>query len=200
MNTQLARQLFGTDDKLKLILRGGGVRRYHTEPNLTPQSVAEHSWRVAVIAHLLWPDRPNIVFAALYHDVAELLVGDIPAPTKKAMDVRKLKDWEEDYEEYLGVKPYIHDLIPEDQIRLKIADYVELVITSFSQSSIDARRITKNGIKYVKDLIEQIQDKDEVSIIKRTLFDFIGIGISKLIFQRPREQENPFGFDPEIDT
>jgi len=45
--------------------------------------VASHSWGVASILLDLWPDSSNnLIRAALWHDVAELHTGDIPAPIK----------------------------------------------------------------------------------------------------------------------
>lgn len=51
----------------------------------TQESVAEHSWRVALMATLLAPEFPDVdgsrlVRMCLIHDLGEALGGDIPAP------------------------------------------------------------------------------------------------------------------------
>lgn len=147
----------GTLDPLRLKLAGGDVKRYHTYATVPAQTVAAHSWRVAVIAAHLWPDRPGLPLAALYHDVAEGLTGDVPAPAKRALGegleheggIRRL---ELDYERYLGVAPS-PPLNQEDFARLKCADYLELVayIHDLGLNSPEAKLIAANGAAYVRD-------------------------------------------------
>lgn len=64
--------------KLKKLKRKGWVIHGIKEP----ESVAEHSWRVAVMAAILADDfgvnREKAVVMALIHDLAEARVGDIP--------------------------------------------------------------------------------------------------------------------------
>ena len=65
------------------VLEGGEVKRYHTMPTIGEQTVANHSWGVAVILSWLKPDiSPKALLKALTHDVAEKQTGDMPAPTK----------------------------------------------------------------------------------------------------------------------
>lgn len=72
--------------RLKLINRWPLMRNVRTE------NVAEHSWQVTIIAHLLalidnhyfsgQHDVAAIALLALYHDVSEVLTGDLPTPIK----------------------------------------------------------------------------------------------------------------------
>ena len=72
--------------RLKFIARWGLKR------NTTAENVVEHSWEVAVIAHLLASirnarfggqlDANAIAAAALFHDASEVLTGDMPSPVK----------------------------------------------------------------------------------------------------------------------
>lgn len=65
-------------------MRAGRVRRWHTNPGLE-QSVAEHSWGVAVLLLLENPDvSKDLLIAALLHDAHEVSFGDIPSPAKQA--------------------------------------------------------------------------------------------------------------------
>lgn len=53
-----------------------------------PESVAEHSWRVTLLALLLAPEFPDIDFARLVricivHDLGEAIGGDVPAPEQE---------------------------------------------------------------------------------------------------------------------
>lgn len=61
----------------------GRTARWHTMPHATPESVGEHSWNLATSMRLVWPDAPDwIIIEALYHDVGEAQVGDLPWPVK----------------------------------------------------------------------------------------------------------------------
>lgn len=72
--------------RLKFIVRWGLKR------NTSAENVVEHSWEVAVIAHLLANirntqfggqlDANAIAAAALFHDASEVLTGDMPSPVK----------------------------------------------------------------------------------------------------------------------
>lgn len=53
-----------------------------------PESVAEHTWRVTLLALLLAPEFPAIDFARLariciVHDLGEAIGGDVPAPEQE---------------------------------------------------------------------------------------------------------------------
>ena len=68
------------------------IDRWGLKRNTTRENVVEHSWEVAVIAHLLANirnahfngsvDANAVAVAALYHDASEVLTGDMPSPVK----------------------------------------------------------------------------------------------------------------------
>lgn len=78
--------LFAYLSRMKFIRRWGLMR------NTYPESIQEHSQRVAVIAHALATIRNRLygghvdagrtALLALYHDAGEVLTGDLPAPVK----------------------------------------------------------------------------------------------------------------------
>ena len=58
------------------------------------ESVAEHSWRLALMAMLVGPefpeaDRDRVIRMCLIHDLGEAFTGDIPAFDKTAADTQK---------------------------------------------------------------------------------------------------------------
>lgn len=58
------------------------------------ESVAEHSWRIALMAMLLVPEFPEadmgkVIRMCLIHDLGEAFTGDIPAFDKTEADVQK---------------------------------------------------------------------------------------------------------------
>ncbi len=68
------------------------VSRWGLKRNTIPENVMEHSWDVATISHALalirnryyggTVDAHYLATAALYHDVTEVITGDMPTPIK----------------------------------------------------------------------------------------------------------------------
>lgn len=68
------------------------IKRWGLKRNAHAENVMEHSWEVAVIAHTLAliknryfggdVDANAVAAAALYHDVTEVITGDLPTPIK----------------------------------------------------------------------------------------------------------------------
>lgn len=77
---------FALTSRMKYISRWGLMR------NSRPENIAEHSLEVAILAHLLCElrnrrfggqiDVAKAVMAAVYHDVPEIITGDLPTPVK----------------------------------------------------------------------------------------------------------------------
>ena len=68
-----------TAERLKTVTRSGYTSAGHSE------SVAEHTWRLSLMALLLAPEFPELDAArllkiCLVHDLGEAIGGDIPAP------------------------------------------------------------------------------------------------------------------------
>lgn len=68
------------------------IRRWGLKRNAIAENVMEHSWEVATIAHALAVihnrrcggnvDVNAVAAAALFHDAAEVITGDLPSPVK----------------------------------------------------------------------------------------------------------------------
>lgn len=73
-----------TDYVTDYLRLAGSVVRYHAWPTLQTQTVGEHCWQVAMIYEQIFGvlSLPVERFIRI-HDVAELVVGDIPFPTKR---------------------------------------------------------------------------------------------------------------------
>ena len=114
--------------QLRTLLFGGQVRRYHTVPQLAPQTNSQHQWGVALFCNLLTQGAAsrNLLLAALTHDLAEQIYGDTPAPAKRALqgvaEVDTLNEAEKKFLSRLGLAFHLTD---EEKIVLKIADYME---------------------------------------------------------------------------
>lgn len=120
------------------IMAAAQVRRYHTVDHVgAGQSIADHSWGVAVLVDqicesMTYRASADLYRAALYHDVAERWTGDVPATTK--WDHPDLKDAldkiENNYEKRVGI---VADLDEDEKKILKTADMLELCFWSVRQ-------------------------------------------------------------------
>lgn len=69
-------------NKINFIIKGGEVKRFHTIKTIQEETNGHHSFLVAMLCELLSPGRPTLLLAALTHDLAEHIVGDVPSPVK----------------------------------------------------------------------------------------------------------------------
>lgn len=73
---------------LDFIIRGAEVTRYHTVKTIVEETVGHHSQMVALLCWLVDPNcSRNLLVAALAHDLAEHVLGDIPAPSKREFGI-----------------------------------------------------------------------------------------------------------------
>ena len=137
------------------VLDGGEVKRYHTMSIIGEQSVASHSWGVAVILNWLKPDiSKTAILKALAHDVAEKRTGDMPAPTKwNNPDLAKeLSVVEKNIEAELGVD---YDLTEEEHEYFKQSDMFELLMYCVNQRSLGNTNVNvvfSNGVEKLVDM------------------------------------------------
>ena len=83
-------EILHTTEKLK------DATRHCTTSNRRTESVAEHSWRISLMAYMFKSefkdvDMDRVVNMCLIHDLGECFTGDIPAFVKTDMD-RKVED------------------------------------------------------------------------------------------------------------
>lgn len=112
----------------RLYRDAGAVTRYHTQRTIRRQTVAEHSFGVCMLIRQVWPDcSRNLLFAAMHHDLPELMTGDIPAPVKRAHP--QMDTYLEEFE--ASLHPLFYDTVfmdAEELALLKWADTMELVL------------------------------------------------------------------------
>jgi 5'-deoxynucleotidase YfbR-like HD superfamily hydrolase len=143
--------------------------RYHTVANQSErQTVGAHSYAVSVLIDQLWPDSTKqLIMAALYHDVPEIILGDIPATAKWAYPEiqQAFEKAEKKVFDDLGL---IFVLTPEEKSRLKMADMLELVLYTHrhSQGSDQMKMIMHSGINY---LYEKFSSQKDFQPIKKVL-------------------------------
>jgi len=61
----------------------GGTIRYHAWVTLQRQTVAEHSYHcIRIWASVFGPPSPKVTMYFIWHDLGELVLGDLPFPVK----------------------------------------------------------------------------------------------------------------------
>lgn len=122
-------------EQLEFIRNAGETRRFHGWPVLRPQSVAEHSFHVAMIVYVIaGQEEPGIrqplLLAALCDDLAEWITGDPPSPFTRAMEQRMpgFRDNRKAVENEVLGAVFLNwsEMLTEEEAKLlKFADYVD---------------------------------------------------------------------------
>ena len=136
---------------MKKIRAGGKVKRWHTVTTIQQQTVAEHSWGVAMICRKLWPEDKVLMEAALCHDLGEGLTGDVPWPVKQANFVFKkhLDEIEGDEQERLGCSVL---LTSQQKSRLKVADMLEMICFAVEEIELgnkNMQEVFNRGLRFI---------------------------------------------------
>lgn len=81
-----------TGEFYALLFRSKNINRWGMMRNMFPENLSSHSWETAVLTHALALignrelsknyNVEKLVLFALYHDVSEILTGDLPTPVK----------------------------------------------------------------------------------------------------------------------
>ncbi len=81
-----------TGEFYALLFRSKNINRWGMMRNMFPENLSSHSWETAVLTHALALigekefskkyDIEKMVLFALYHDMSEILTGDLPTPVK----------------------------------------------------------------------------------------------------------------------
>jgi len=149
-------------DRLNFVIRGGATKRYHTVQTLTQETVAEHSFYVAMFCQLIAFPGASLLLAALSHDLAEYKTGDIPSPTKRAC---AMGDAVEEMEAKLLKEHGFKFLLNESEQRiLMMADRMSGMLRCIIE-----RRLGNAGIEYVyvnfRDYVAELNpNKDELAV------------------------------------
>jgi len=107
--------------------RSGFVRRYHMNPEMAvfDDLTSAHQGRCGMLVINLWPDHsPSLLRAAVTHDAAEFVVGDLSRPFKRT-GAKVVCDHADLEAVELGRMGLAEVLSPGDQARLKLVDMLD---------------------------------------------------------------------------
>lgn len=120
-----------TAEALDFVQAGRATVRFHGRRMIDYQRIDAHSYGVAqLVRFIVGFDAPHtrmapLLMAALDHDLAEWIAGDIPAPTKRELGTEWRREFNEYEDRLTAGHGLYHALSPEDQRVLKLADAAE---------------------------------------------------------------------------
>lgn len=142
----------------------GAVKRCHTLLTTSENRVDAHSWGVAVLAHLLWPNASKeLILACLFHDAAETLVGDVPHPTKKLIPLVG-DNFDKVEEEALHEIGFDFPLSVEDYVRLKFCDMFDFLLYMLverAQGNALVHDLCRRAFTLLRGLFDKLSSEDQ---------------------------------------
>lgn len=163
-----------TGEFYALLFRSKNINRWGMMRNMFPENLSSHSWETAVLTHALCMiadkefgkkyDSEKLVSFALYHDVSEILTGDLPTPIKyynndiktayKQIEKRaeeKLfsllrSDFREEFEKILSLSPDEEKIIKAAD---KLAAYIKCLdeLSSSNREFVAAEKTIRENLE-----------------------------------------------------
>lgn len=151
-------------DSLMFMRRGGETRRYHGHRLLQEDFVGHHTFNLmSILIHICPHASATLLRAALKHDVAEHICGDMPAPTKRAeefgADFRaKFGEYEASLAAKVGLDLEEGALTADEKRYLKLADALDGMMFIIDERTLGNSRVEhvfRPFASYVDQLIGQ---------------------------------------------
>lgn len=138
------------------------TRRCHIKETIGHQTVGEHSYNVAMLCWHLCDREPsaNLLKAAMFHDLAESVTGDVPAPVKwMAPNIRaELLIIEREFEKEFHLEIA---LSPKEELVLKWADSLELAWYCVDQMRLGNQNVEdvyQNILRFMEGSLEPVKN------------------------------------------
>ncbi len=144
----------------KFIFDGGSSTRYHTLPVHNRQTIADHSFGVAWLCELITNGEAskNLIMAALAHDLAEHIVGDIPSPAKRALKIGAMYDViEQEHLKGAGIV-YANNLTKEEALTLRFSDMLEGAMFSIQERKLGNLNVAVVFLNFSAYILQLLSD------------------------------------------
>lgn len=157
-------------ETIDFIIRGSEVTRYHTLRTIQEETVGHHSHLVAMFCFLLTEASPNLIFAALTHDLAEHVTGDLPSPIKRQLGIgEQFGQLEEELMETVGL---VTDLDESEKRTLKVADIfsgITFCTRELELGNRNIRPILNRYVSYAEALVLVGEEQRIFNILKEKI-------------------------------
>ncbi len=187
------------------------IKRWGLKRNVVEENVMEHSWQVATIAHVLAIihqkkfngsiDPNQVATTALYHDVSEIITGDLPSPIKyhseKILSAYRVIEHEAE-EELLGLLPKslqgeFESILLHDKVDTKVSSFVKAadLISAFLKCQLEVKSGNhefEDAQKTIEDTIRQL-NMPEVDYFMATFVDSYLLTLDELLKQHDASLE-----------
>jgi len=154
-------------NRLWYLLLAGMVQRYHSVPTITSDTVGEHTFGVVWLCALLSNGTPRaeLLLAAVWHDVPELTVGDMPAPAKRRLGLSESFAAME--QEVLGemLQLPIPQLTVDEQRILTIADRVDGMLHCCYERALGNQVIEEVYDRFLQYIVQLKPNQTEQKIV-----------------------------------
>ncbi|MCG8672727.1 MAG: 5'-deoxynucleotidase [Pseudomonadales bacterium] len=181
------------------------IKRWGLKRNVVEENVMEHSWQVATIAHVLAIihqkkfngaiDPSQVATTALYHDVSEIITGDLPSPIKYHSD-RILSAYRiienEAEEELLNLLPDdlqsdFEEILLHQKVDPKVTNFVKAadLISAFLKCQLEVNSGNhefEDAQKAIEDSIRKLE-MPEVDYFMATFVDSYLLTLDELLKQ-----------------
>lgn len=158
-------------NKHNFIFAGGYSKRFHTVDTIKHQEIANHSFGVAWFCELITEGAASkqLIMAALTHDLAEHIVGDIPSPAKRVLGIRDMYEkFEMDQLKANDLAQYM-DLHSEEAAILKLADMLEGCMYCIRERRLGNRNVEicfNRFYTYANEVAREISGLPKIATVK----------------------------------
>lgn len=137
--------------------RGMLVRRYHQRFTAEPDTVGKHSCGVALFCLMIDPQcSAAVLAAAVTHDLAEYIVGDLPAPTKRTLSEEAKAEIDQLEVKVLSDAGFSIQVSKHEKLLLKVADYLDGIYFCLEERARGNTGLNEVGDTYLGYLSELI--------------------------------------------
>lgn len=150
------------------VLWAGSIVRYHNRPTAQRQTVGEHTWRMLVIyTELYGMPRAEVYQNIIYHDVTEIITGDMPFMAKRYYPdlAYILKTREFDAEDKLKIN--FPEITKEEKLQIKVCDLLEMLFFAVD----DVKMGCQFSTDIVHNIVEALEDYENATKIWQYIWD-----------------------------